>query len=161
MGAMASTLPVRFAVAASRSAIAFTAGSPSSRKPPTSRFTHLRPSARGFTTRFTRYCTASTSADESSSAFPSRGGERDPDRLRRLLHLDVHRRAEPLEELRAERRAPSRPSPAPRAGGGASGAVRSSMAPPSLLRLAGTGTAACRFIMHCCCAMESTLFTKM
>ena len=54
-------------------AIAFTAGSPSSRKPPTSRFTHLRPSARGFTTRFTSTCAASTSAEVSSRAFPSRG----------------------------------------------------------------------------------------
>src|SRR5512134_559302 len=41
MGAIASTLPVRIAVWASRSAIAFTAGSPSWAKPPTSRFTHL------------------------------------------------------------------------------------------------------------------------
>ena len=52
--------------------MAFTAGSPSSRKPPTSRFTHLRPSARGFATRFTRTCTASTREELSSTPFPGR-----------------------------------------------------------------------------------------
>ncbi len=148
-------------VAASRSAIAFTAGSPSSRKPPTSRFTHLRPSARGFTTRFTRYCTASTSAEESSTALPLARLERDADRLRRLLHLDVHRRAEPREQLARRTRAPARPSPARRPGAAASS---SACARPWLLVLRLSAAATARpaaSCMYCCWAIESTLFTKM
>ena len=79
MGAIASTLPgpahrlgQPLAPSPSRP------GRPPSGKPPTSRFTHLRPSARGLTTRFTRYWTASTSAEESSTPFPSRGVSETP-----------------------------------------------------------------------------------
>ena len=163
-GAMASTLPVRIAVSASRSAIAFTAGSPSWAKPPTSRFTHLRPSARGFTTRFTRYCTASTSAEESSRALPARGVSETPICVRRLLHLDVHRSAEPLEEPGAEL---ARAGDLLRRLGAAAGASGSRSSRPCALprgyfaAFAGAGTAGMRRIMNCCCAMDSRLFTKM
>ena len=129
---------------------------------PRSRFTHLRPSARGFTTRFTRYCIASTSAErELDRVVPRAAVSATADRLRRLLHLDVHRRAEPREQLVAELPRARSPSPAPRRGA-ASSSVRSSMAHrPPVQAAAGGSTAGCRCMSHCCWAIESTLFTKM
>ena len=51
-------------------------------------------------------------------------------------------------------------SGASRGGGAPSLPVVSSIA-SSAVTLAGAPPRACRFIMYCCCAIESTLFTKM
>ena len=64
--------PERRTASASRAAMAFMAGSPSSPNPPTSTLTHLRGSDIGLTTRLASVWIDSTSGALSSSALPGR-----------------------------------------------------------------------------------------